>query len=147
LVLTCILFVVKTGIVWEDLPLEFGCLYKTCKRRLKEWTKAGVWQKFLIHVLSNFRAEAGLELADVLVEAILVKGSLGRTRTDRTGGSRPLRQQIPRDDDDERTAAGCYRDRRLRIRWESNFDITQAFLDLACTIINGRKLYRKLVLS
>ena len=41
-VLVCILFVLKTGIAWEDLPLELGCSYKTCLRRLDEWTQAGV---------------------------------------------------------------------------------------------------------
>jgi len=42
-VLTCILFVLKTGIAWEDLPLEMGYSYKTCRRRLEAWTKPGIW--------------------------------------------------------------------------------------------------------
>ena len=41
-VFTCILFVLKTGIAWEDLPLELGCSYKTCKRRFKDWTALDV---------------------------------------------------------------------------------------------------------
>src|SRR6266550_2919468 len=43
-VLTGIIFVLKTGINWEDLPAElgWGC-GKTCKHYLKAWYRAGVW--------------------------------------------------------------------------------------------------------
>jgi transposase len=43
-VLTGIVFVLKTGINWEDLPAElgWGC-GKTCKAYLKAWQRAGVW--------------------------------------------------------------------------------------------------------
>ena len=41
--LTGILFVLKTGIGWEDLPKEMGCgSGMTCWRRLRDWQEAGV---------------------------------------------------------------------------------------------------------
>jgi transposase len=44
--LTGILFVLKTGIGWEDLPQEMGCgSGMTCWRRLQEWQAADVWQQ------------------------------------------------------------------------------------------------------
>jgi transposase len=43
--LTGILFVLKTGIAWEDLPQELGCgSGMSCWRRLRGWQQAGVWQ-------------------------------------------------------------------------------------------------------
>src|SRR5438477_13211160 len=46
--LTGILFVLKTGIPWEDLPAEMGCgSGMTCWRRLHAWQQAGVW--FRLH--------------------------------------------------------------------------------------------------
>jgi transposase len=42
--LTGILFVLKTGIPWEDLPQEIGCCGMTCWRRLREWQQAGIWK-------------------------------------------------------------------------------------------------------
>jgi transposase len=46
--LTGILFVLKTGIPWEDLPAEMGCgCGMTCWRRLAAWQQAGVW--FRLH--------------------------------------------------------------------------------------------------
>ena len=50
-VLTCILFVLQSGIPWEMLPQEMGCgSGMTCWRRVRAWQKAGVWRK-LHHVL------------------------------------------------------------------------------------------------
>ena len=43
-ILTGILFVLKTGIAWADLPAELGCgCGKTCREYLKRWHEAGVW--------------------------------------------------------------------------------------------------------
>lgn len=42
--LTGILFVLKTGIPWEDLPAEMGCgSGMSCWRRLRDGPAAGVW--------------------------------------------------------------------------------------------------------
>src|SRR3954452_960455 len=41
-----ILFVLKTGIDWEDLPQEMGCgCGMTCWRRLRDWQAAGVCEE------------------------------------------------------------------------------------------------------
>src|SRR4051812_16584624 len=43
-VLTGIIFVLKTGIPWEDLPQEMGCgSGMSCLNYLKAWHQAGVW--------------------------------------------------------------------------------------------------------
>jgi transposase len=48
-----ILFVLFTGIPWEELPQELGWgSGMTCWRRLRHWQKAGVWDK-LHHTLLN----------------------------------------------------------------------------------------------
>ena len=42
--LTGILFVLKTGIPWEDLPCEMNCgCGMTCWRRLRDWQTDGTW--------------------------------------------------------------------------------------------------------
>jgi transposase len=57
--LTGILFVLKTGIPWEDLPVEMGCgCGMTCWRRLDAWQKAGVWFQ-LVQVLLQRLDDAG----------------------------------------------------------------------------------------
>jgi transposase len=43
-VLAGILFVLKSGIPWEELPAEMGCgSGMTCWRRLREWQRTGTW--------------------------------------------------------------------------------------------------------
>ena len=44
--LTGILFVLRTGLPWEYLPMEMGCgSGMTCWRRLRDWQEAGVWDE------------------------------------------------------------------------------------------------------
>src|SRR5260370_1853091 len=44
-VLTGIIFVLKTGIPWELLPVEMGCgCGMTCWNYLRAWQEAGVWE-------------------------------------------------------------------------------------------------------
>lgn len=46
LALTGIVFVLVSGIPWEMLPQEMGCgCGMTCWRRLRDWHKAGVWDR------------------------------------------------------------------------------------------------------
>lgn len=77
-VLTAILFVLKTGIAWEDLPLEaFGCSYKTCTRRLHEWTGLGIWQQIHELFLARLRTNDQLDWSRVLIDCSHVKAPLG----------------------------------------------------------------------
>src|ERR1041385_8155470 len=49
--LTGILFVLKTGIPWNDLPWEMGCgSGSACRKRLQEWQALGIWDD-LHHLL------------------------------------------------------------------------------------------------
>src|SRR5215210_3813299 len=54
--LTGILFVLKAGIAWEDLPWEMGCgCGMACWKRLHDWHEAGVWQQLHQLLLSKLR--------------------------------------------------------------------------------------------
>ena len=54
--LTGIIFVLKSGIDWEDLPREMGCgCGMTCWRRLRDWGEAGVWDRLHALLLAELR--------------------------------------------------------------------------------------------
>jgi len=58
-VLTGILFVLKTGLRWNDLPCEMVCgSGSRCRRWLKAWAEAGFWSR-LHEVLLAELNEAG----------------------------------------------------------------------------------------
>jgi transposase len=41
-----IIYVLRTGMRWNDLPQELGCgSGSTCWRRLRDWQAAGVWHR------------------------------------------------------------------------------------------------------
>ena len=77
-VLTAVLFVLKTGIGWKDLPTEaFGVSYKTCLRRIAQWTSQGIWQRMHELLLAKLRKANALDWSRVLVDCSLVKAPLG----------------------------------------------------------------------
>jgi transposase len=68
--LTGVIFVLKTGIPWEDLPQEMGCgCGMTCWRRLAEWHAAGVWKKLHELLLAELRAADQLDWSRVIVDS------------------------------------------------------------------------------
>ena len=83
--LTAVLFVLKTGIAWEDLPQEaFGVSYKTCTRRIDDWTDRGIWQQIHELFLAKLRGADLLDWSRVLVDCSLVKAPLGGPKPART---------------------------------------------------------------
>jgi transposase len=52
--LTGILFILKTGILWEDLPQEMGCgCGMSCWRRLDALRRKGVWSRLYQFLLEH----------------------------------------------------------------------------------------------
>lgn len=57
--LTGIIYVLKSGIPWRMLPKEFGVSVVTCWRRLRDWSKAGVFEEMHKTLLEQL-GKAGL---------------------------------------------------------------------------------------
>ncbi len=75
--LTGILFVLKTGIPWEDFPHEMGCCGMTLWNRLDEWAKAGVWPELHAVLLDKLRGLDALDLERVVVDSSSVRAMHG----------------------------------------------------------------------
>lgn len=76
--LTGILFVLKTGIPWEYLPQEMGCgSGMTCWRRLRDWQKAGVWDKIMHVLLDRLREADQIEWSRAVVDSASVRAVFG----------------------------------------------------------------------
>src|SRR4030043_2379314 len=66
--LTGILFILKTGTPWEYLPREMGCgSGMTCWRRLRDWQKAGVWDKIHRIFLNKLRKANKIDFSRAVV--------------------------------------------------------------------------------
>ena len=59
-----ILFVLRTGIPWEELPQELGFgSGMTCWRRLRDWQAAGVWNRLHLLLLHELRGAGKLDFS------------------------------------------------------------------------------------
>src|SRR3954465_951805 len=75
-----IVFVLKTGIAWNQLPTALvGCSGVTCWRRLRDWTKAGVWPALHELLLAELRAAGTLDLDCCAVDGSHVRALKGGT--------------------------------------------------------------------
>lgn len=81
--LTGILFVLKTGIPWEDLPQEMGCgCGMTCWRRLRDWAQAGVWEQIHLVCLERLQEADRIDWRRAVVDSASVRALLGGTSQD-----------------------------------------------------------------
>ena len=75
--LTGILFVLKTGLPWEEFPREMGCWGMTLWNRLDEWRAAGVWDELHRVLLGKLRAEDQIDFSRVVVDSSSVRAVHG----------------------------------------------------------------------
>jgi transposase len=76
--LTGIVFVLKTGIQWEDLPQEMGCgSGMTCWRRLREWQAAGVWQRLHALLLARLQAADRIDWSRAVADSASLRALAG----------------------------------------------------------------------
>ena len=90
--LTGIVFVLKTGIGWEDLPQEMGCgSGMTCWRRLQAWQAAGVGQALHEVLLAHLEGADQIDWSRAVIDSSsvrAVKGGPKRGQTPRIGAKR-----------------------------------------------------------
>lgn len=79
--LSGILFVLRTGIPWELLPQElgFGC-GMTCWRYLRDWQKAGVWDKIHQLLLGKLQEADKIDWSRAVVDSSSVRAVFGGAR-------------------------------------------------------------------
>ncbi len=83
--LTGILFVLKTGLPWEDLPAEMNCgCGMSCWRRLAEWQDAGVWTKIHATLLAHLANAGKLDWSKCVIDSSSVRAVFGGSIPDRT---------------------------------------------------------------
>src|SRR5512146_329562 len=76
--LTGIIFVLKSGIPWEMLPQELGCgSGMTCWRRLRDWQRAGVWERLHQELLRRLQEADQLDWSRTSLDSASVAAKRG----------------------------------------------------------------------
>ena len=68
-----ILWVLRSGARWKDLPPKYGSR-STCHRRLQEWQDQGVWEGIRLKFLSILDAQAKLDWNQAFLDGSFVPG-------------------------------------------------------------------------
>jgi transposase len=78
-ILNGILWVLRTGAPWHDLPNRYPP-YQTCHRRFQAWVEKGVFEEVLRILVRDVKERGGLDLTECFIDGSFViakKGALG----------------------------------------------------------------------
>jgi transposase len=71
-----ILWILRSGARWRDLPPRYGSR-STCHRRLQEWQDQGVWEGIRLTFLSHLDTRAKLDWSRAFLDGSFVPGKKG----------------------------------------------------------------------
>jgi transposase len=101
-VLNGILWQVRTGAPWRDMPERYGP-WKTAHERLRRWTADGTWDRILEHVVVKDdaigRVEWVFSVDSSVVRAHQHAAGARKKGDARPTGSRPSRSTVKGSDD------------------------------------------------
>jgi len=66
-ILDGVLWVLRTGAPWADLPSRFPS-YQTCHRRYQQWVRTGVLEKLLRGLAEDLRDRGKLDLTETFID-------------------------------------------------------------------------------
>jgi transposase len=75
-VLEGILWILKTGASWKDLPPRYPP-YQTCHRRFQQWVRSNVMRKILETLAEDLKARGGLDLSECFIDGTFVPAKKG----------------------------------------------------------------------
>src|SRR5215216_1003591 len=81
-VLTGILYRLRTGCQWKALPNEFGS-GSTCHLRLQQWAAAGVFTAAFVAMLRRYDRRRGIQWTWAALDSATVKSPKGGSSRDR----------------------------------------------------------------
>ena len=94
-VLNGILWVLRTGAPWADLPERYPP-YQTCHRRFQAWVEAGVMEQVLHALARDLQERGGLDLTECFVDATFAsakKGALASAKLNAVKAARSWQSQ------------------------------------------------------
>ena len=94
-ILDGILWIVKTGARWKDLPKQYPP-YQTCHRRFQEWVKSNIFFKIIEKLVEHLRERGQIDLAETFIDATYVdaqKGGLVSEKPRKAMGPRSWQSQ------------------------------------------------------
>jgi len=86
-VLDGILWVLRTGAAWADLPDRFPS-GSTCFRRFSRWVKEGVLRHILESLAKDLEERGGIDLSECFIDGTFTVAKKGGSKWERPSGAR-----------------------------------------------------------
>ena len=82
-----VLWILRTGARWQDLPPRYGP-YQTAHRRFQQWVRSGVMEKLLLTLAAHLKEAGGLDLTECFVDGTFVPAKKGGVASGKPNGAR-----------------------------------------------------------
>ena len=85
-----ILWILRTGAPWQDLPQRYGA-YQTVHRRFQQWGASGVFEQVLLKLAQDLKDRGGLDLRECFIDGTFVPAKKGGSWSGRQSGERAVK--------------------------------------------------------
>lgn len=85
-----ILWILRTGAPWKDLPERYGS-YQTAHRRFQNWVRSKVLEQVLLAVAQDLKDRGGLDLTEAFVDGSFAPAKKGGSAWERLNAARAPR--------------------------------------------------------
>ena len=89
-VLNGIIWILRTGAGWEDMPERYPP-YQTCHRRFQRWVRDGTLRKILEALAEDLRKRGELDLSECFIDGMFVVAKKGGDKLERPSGAKVRR--------------------------------------------------------
>jgi transposase len=86
-VLNGILWILRTGAPWKDLPDRYPS-YQTCHRRFQHWVESGTMERVLQALARDLEARGGLNLSECFIDGTFAGAKKGALWSGKHAGAR-----------------------------------------------------------
>lgn len=86
-VLNGVLWILRSGARWRDLPGRFPP-YQACHRRFQHWVRDGRLKRVLETLAEDLRARGDLDLSECFIDGTFVVAKKGAQKSERPSGAR-----------------------------------------------------------
>jgi len=86
-VLNGVLWILRTGAPWADLPERYPP-YQTCHRRFQQWVRAGTWDRVLRALAADLAERGGFDLREGFIDATFAGAKTGAAPSGRPSAAR-----------------------------------------------------------
>jgi transposase len=75
-VLDGILWILRTGAPWKDMPQRYPP-YQTCHRRFQQWVRQGVFQRIAHELAEDLYKRGGIDIREAFIDGTFVPAKKG----------------------------------------------------------------------